>query len=148
MIELVYLNPLQELDTSGKWPVYKYQKLNGTSDTNIRSGDKEKYSHCYDELETGSSYVIVSENKGKKRGRWVWTYAIKMPPQWLPKFRSRIAALDPKSQVPGYRVTSQEIIDKAIVEVKMLMKVERDSMKAEQTMRDHREMINALFEWD
>jgi len=52
--------------------LFKYATSSKTTD-HIYSRDKDKYPHCYHQLEVGQTYIIV-ENKVKP-GRWVWKVA-------------------------------------------------------------------------
>lgn len=52
----------------------KFKHLSGTESDHCVSMDKQKYINCYNELEVGCTYVIVTEHVKNKR--WIWTKCI------------------------------------------------------------------------
>ena len=60
----------------------QFKHLSGKSADHCYSKDKDKYTHCYHQLEIGQSYIIVTEHVGKKR--WVWMQVLrnKTGPVW------------------------------------------------------------------
>lgn len=59
------------------------------------SKDKDKFSHCYAQLEEGNHYIIVTEHVG--RHRWVWTKALLVTKTEQDKFRD-IAGMCPNEE--------------------------------------------------
>lgn len=79
-LELVYcrINDSQPEGKRGYIHIY-YTTLSGRKMDHIYSPDKDKWNHCYHDLELGQHYIIITENKTHRThqgtNRWVWTDA-------------------------------------------------------------------------
>lgn len=73
----------------------QFKHLSGKAADHCYSKDKDKYTHCYHELEEGQNYIIVTEHTGKKR--WVWKKALLVTKKEMEKFKE-IAGLCPSDE--------------------------------------------------
>lgn len=70
----------------------KFKHMSGKHADHCYSKDKDKYAHCYRQLEEGQQYIIVTKHVGNKR--WVWTKALPVSTKEAKLFRE-IAGLCP-----------------------------------------------------
>lgn len=89
--ELVYAK-IVELVPQQKSISIKFKHLSGKLADHCYSFDKDKFSHCYRQLELGQHYIIATKHVGKKR--WVWTKALLVSSKEQKQFRD-IAGLCP-----------------------------------------------------
>jgi len=137
-IELVYMTPFVGIEMRGKTPHYKYRKINGMTDVNKRTKDKNKFAHCYDQLIPGKNYVVVTENKSPHRnvGRWVFTECYELPEaSTAADLCTYVKRLDPTSKVPGYRTTS-DIFKQAATQVVKVWKAKQALKRAQEMIAD------------
>ena len=68
--ELVYCTITDIIDGKAGNKSIKFKHLSGKEADHAWTTDKNRYKHCYDRLEAGCNYLIVTEHVGPKR--WVW----------------------------------------------------------------------------
>lgn len=86
------------------WTVFDYEHIgrNWAADDHEHSPDKNAIENCYDELEVGHSYLILSQKTnltpdrigGEEYARWVWVGCLEMTPAQL----TRVANYHKKSR--------------------------------------------------
>jgi hypothetical protein len=142
VIELVYMVPyLGEQPQQGRDRILRYTKLNGQVDTHKRSPDKEKYDHCYDSLEPGKNYVVITRSMRQTRGgrnRWVYIdYYELAGAEMAQMLVDRIRSLDMFNDraAPGYQ-TTQPILNRAATEVVKVWKAMEATQKLRSIIKD------------
>lgn len=137
-IELVYMVPFIDVTQNGNNFEYKYRKLNGGTDINKRSPDKEKYVHCYDQLVPGKDYVVITVNHGPhlRFGRWVYETCYELDdPALATMLCERLKTIDPDHKVPGYQ-TTKAAFAQAVKDIKRIWMAKQKLKEANKFLDD------------
>jgi len=89
--ELVYAK-ITGLEAGKDSVLLKFCHASGKAADHRISPDKMKKINCYNQLEIGCHYIIVTENTGPRR--WQWRKCILVSPKEMMEFR-KIAGLTP-----------------------------------------------------
>lgn len=89
--ELVYAK-ITSIAPDGASVLVKFTHASGKPADHRVSNDKLKVANCYNQLEVGERYIIVTENTGPRR--WIWKKAIVVTKKEEEGFR-KIAGLTP-----------------------------------------------------
>lgn len=92
--ELVYAKIEQFIEQKASISI-QFKHPSGKLADHCWSRDKDKYAHCYAQLEVGQHYIIVTKHVG--RHRWVWMKALLVTKTEQDKFRE-IAGLCPNEK--------------------------------------------------
>lgn len=68
--ELVFCTITDIVDGAKGNKSIKFKHLSGTPSDHAWTTDKNKYKNCYNDLEPGNNYLIVTTHVGPRR--WVW----------------------------------------------------------------------------
>lgn len=143
-IELVYMVPYLGMKPSRNTLKIRYKRLTGVTGTHTVSPDKLRVNNCYDQLEEGKSYVVISKvlNPEAPEGQrhWVWTECFELLDDAMAKnLNARIRRIDPDSRIPGY-ITTQRAFNTARFQIQQAHKIK----VSQQTTQ---KLIEELFEF-
>lgn len=92
--ELVYATIVRFVEQKASISI-EFKHDSGTKADHCLSLDKQKYVNCYNQLETGNRYIIVTEHVANKR--WVWRKCLLVTKNESDAFR-KIAGLCPSPE--------------------------------------------------
>lgn len=92
--ELVYAKITDKVPGKASVSI-KFDHASGKGADHCVSSDKMKMANCYNQLEIGCRYIIITENTGPKR--WVWRKAVLVTTKEMEGFR-KIAGLTPNQE--------------------------------------------------